>query len=62
MALSTPIIVNVNGRIGTAIYDTNNASNLVPAVIVLFNDSTYSEVTRASCTTGASGFLPGTGV
>lgn len=65
MALSVPVIVQTNGgagRIGTAVYDNASAGNNTKSVIVIYDDSTYTEEARATLVTGASGFYTGTGI
>lgn len=63
MSLSVPQRVITGGqRTGVAVFDSGVASNTTPAVIVLYDDSTYTEETRGSLTLITGGFIPGTGI
>jgi hypothetical protein len=50
------------GRTGVAVYDSGASSDLVPAVLVVFADSTYAEFTRGALTQITGGWIPGTGI
>ena len=66
MAITAGTRVQVaGGRTGVAVYDNAAQTNdLLPSVIVIFNDSTYDEFPRSSTvlTQLTGGFVPGTGV
>jgi len=56
------LVTTAAGRPGVAVYDNALVTNDThDSVIVIYNDSTYTQESRAALTTGAAGFLPGTG-